>query len=234
MLIPQDREDEGPAILERVKRGEHVESYETVRRRKDGSLIDILLTVSPIRNAQGTIIGASKVSRDISERKRAQEHQQFLVRELEHRAKNLSAVIQSIVNRTLIEGQTVAGAKKVLTGRMMALAQAHSILADAAWRGAPLGEIIQRNFAGFSKRFDVSGCDIVLNTPAAQQFALALPMSLRRTRPNTGLCQFAAVASQLSAAWNVETGTAPFHSSGKKPAGRPYPRPTTKDLAAPF
>jgi PAS domain S-box-containing protein len=174
MLIPSNRHDEGPAILERIKRGERVEHYETVRQRKQGSVIDISLTVSPIRNAQGKIIGASKVSRDIVERKLAQDHQQFLIRELEHRAKNLFAVILSVINRTLVEGQTLAAAKEVLTGRVMALAEAHAILSEAAWRGAPLAEIIQRNFAGFSKRLEVRGCDIILNTPAAQQFALAV------------------------------------------------------------
>jgi len=194
MLIPVNRNDEAPAILDRIKRGERVESYETIRQRKHGSLIDISLTVSPIRDAQGKIIGASKVSRDITERKRAQERQQFLIRELEHRANNLFAVIQSVINHTLVEGQTLAGARKVLTDRVMALAQAHSILADAAWRGASLAKIIQRSFAGFSTRLDVHGCDIILNTPAAQQFVLAVHESsaaMRRTalprtpRPNS-------------------------------------------------
>jgi PAS domain S-box-containing protein len=65
-LIPSDRQDEEPAILERVKSGERVERYETVRQRKDGSLIVISLTVSPVRNAEGTIVGASKIARNIS------------------------------------------------------------------------------------------------------------------------------------------------------------------------
>ena len=73
MLIPPNRRDEEPAIFERIKRGERVEHYETVRQRKHGSLIDVSLTISPVRNAQGKIIGASKVFRDITERKRAQE-----------------------------------------------------------------------------------------------------------------------------------------------------------------
>jgi PAS domain S-box-containing protein len=115
-LTPPNRHDEEPAILERIKRGEHVEHYETVRQHKQGQLIDVSLTVSPIKNGQGKIIGASKISRNISERKRAQDLQQFLIREIEHRAKNLFAVIQSIVDRTLTEGQTLAGAKDVLIG----------------------------------------------------------------------------------------------------------------------
>ncbi|MGC2078574.1 MAG: sensor histidine kinase [Xanthobacteraceae bacterium] len=97
-----------------------------------------------------------------------------MVRELEHRAKNLFAVIQSIVSRTLIEGKTLAAGREVLIGRLNALAQAYSLLAEAAWQGAPLAEIIQRQFAAFSKRFNLSGCDVVLNTLATQHFALVI------------------------------------------------------------
>lgn len=73
ILIPADHIDEEPEILRRIRRGERVEHYETVRIRKDGRRINISLTVSPIRSSDGTIIGASKIARDISERKRAQE-----------------------------------------------------------------------------------------------------------------------------------------------------------------
>jgi PAS domain S-box-containing protein len=72
LLIPPERHDEEPGILERIRRGEGIEHYETVRRRKDGSLLDISLTVSPIRDAKGKIIGASKIARDITRRKRVE------------------------------------------------------------------------------------------------------------------------------------------------------------------
>ena len=72
LLIPEDRLDEAPQILERIRRGEAIEHYETVRRRKDGSLLDISLTVSPVRDASGRIVGASKVAREITERKRTE------------------------------------------------------------------------------------------------------------------------------------------------------------------
>ena len=70
ILAAPDRENEMPAILERIRRGEKVDHYETVRRRKDGSLVDISLTVSPIRDETGRIVGASKIARDITERRR--------------------------------------------------------------------------------------------------------------------------------------------------------------------
>ena len=72
MLIPPDRYDEEPGILNRIRAGESIDHYETVRRRKDGRLIDISLTVSPVYDSSGRIIAASKVARDISARKRAE------------------------------------------------------------------------------------------------------------------------------------------------------------------
>src|SRR5205085_6421393 len=65
MLIPPDSEDEEPVILKRIIDGERVDHYETIRARKDGTLVNVSLTVSPIFDSSGTIIGASKISRDI-------------------------------------------------------------------------------------------------------------------------------------------------------------------------
>lgn len=72
-LIPEDRRDEETRIVERLRRGERVEHFETVRRHKSGGLLDISLTVSPIRRLDGTIIGASKIARDITQKKRAED-----------------------------------------------------------------------------------------------------------------------------------------------------------------
>jgi PAS domain S-box-containing protein len=73
LIIPPDRRDEERAIVERLTRGERVDHFETVRMRKDGSLLDVALTISPMKDAAGRIVGASKLARDITERKRAEE-----------------------------------------------------------------------------------------------------------------------------------------------------------------
>jgi PAS domain S-box-containing protein len=73
ILAPPARIDEMPAILNQIKQGHRVDHYETVRRTKDGQLLNVSLTVSPIRNAGGDIVGASKIARDITERKRLEE-----------------------------------------------------------------------------------------------------------------------------------------------------------------
>jgi PAS domain S-box-containing protein len=72
-LLPEDRVEEEALILERISQGLHVTHFETVRRRKDGSLLDVSLTISPIRNRFGAVVGASKVMRDITERRRAEQ-----------------------------------------------------------------------------------------------------------------------------------------------------------------
>jgi PAS domain S-box-containing protein len=80
MLIPPERQDEEPTILGRIRRGERIDHYETVRQRKDGTLLDISLTVSPLRDGRGTVVGASKIARDITDWKRAQQQREDLLR----------------------------------------------------------------------------------------------------------------------------------------------------------
>jgi PAS domain S-box-containing protein len=91
-LIPPDRPEEEVEILEKLRRGERIEHFETVRLRKDGRSVDVSLTISPIKDSSGRIIGASKVARDIGERKRADaERDELLMREKAARAEAQAA-----------------------------------------------------------------------------------------------------------------------------------------------
>lgn len=93
MLIPADRLEEEAAILGRIRRGETIEHYETIRRRKDGALLDISLTVSPIIGADGKVAGASKIARDISERRRTERALAAAQEELARRAADLETTV---------------------------------------------------------------------------------------------------------------------------------------------
>jgi PAS domain S-box-containing protein len=73
LIIPEDRRDEEVKIVERLRRGERVDHFETVRRRKDGTLLDLSLTISPVKDSAGRVVGASKVARDITERKQVEQ-----------------------------------------------------------------------------------------------------------------------------------------------------------------
>jgi PAS domain S-box-containing protein len=87
ILIPPEQHNEERTILDKLRRGERVEHYETRRRRKDGTIIDISLTVSPVRDGEGRIVGASKIARDITERKRLQAERNRLLQQ-ERAARN--------------------------------------------------------------------------------------------------------------------------------------------------
>ncbi|NOJ50363.1 PAS domain S-box protein [Bradyrhizobium sp. WSM 1744] len=101
ILFPPGREDEEPAILARIRRGERIHHYETVRRRKDGTLLDISLTVSPVRDSTGKITGASKIARDITDRKEAERKLQ----ESEQRLSELLAAIPAAIYTTDAQGK---------------------------------------------------------------------------------------------------------------------------------
>jgi PAS domain S-box-containing protein len=127
VLIPEERHDEESVIQEKILRGEPVTHYETVRQRKDGTLVDISLTVSPVRNAAGRIVGASKIARDITERKRAQEQQKLLLGEMSHRVKNVLAVAGGLVSLSARTAQTPEEMAKAVQNRLGAYSRAHDL-----------------------------------------------------------------------------------------------------------
>ena len=130
-------------------RGERVDHYDTVRRRKDGSLIDISLTVSPLKDADGRIVGASKIARDITERKRAQEQQKLLVNEMKHRIKNSLATVQAIATQTLNQH---AKERDAFIARLHALGNAHDLLTSETWDTASLHAIVTQALKPFQEQ----------------------------------------------------------------------------------
>ena len=100
ILVPPDHPDEAPELLERIRRGERIEHLETIRVRKDGSRAPVSLTISPIRDAEGNIIGASKIARDITERKQAER----ALRASEARFRQLADAMPQIVWTTGPDG----------------------------------------------------------------------------------------------------------------------------------
>jgi PAS domain S-box-containing protein len=137
ILIPADRHNAEPMILERVRRGESVDHYETVRQRKDGSLIDISLTVSPIKNEKCQIVAASKIARDITESKRSQTQQELLLREMDHRVKNLFALSISVLSLSGRSANSVPQLVESAGARLSALARAHALTLSHGPADAP-------------------------------------------------------------------------------------------------
>jgi PAS domain S-box-containing protein len=176
IVIPQDRQDEERGILTRIRRGERIDHFETVRQRKHGSLIVVSLTVSPVKNAEGKIVGASKIARDVTEQKRAQEQIATLAREAEHRSKNLLATVQATVS--LSQSDTPDGLKQAIEGRILALAKVHSLFVETRWIGAELSTIATQELSPYSEkgkwRVQIDGPQVLLEPNAAQVVAVTL------------------------------------------------------------
>lgn len=145
-----------------------------MRQRKDGSLVDISLTVSPVKDAAGKVIGASKIARDIGERKQAQARQELLAREVEHRTKNLFAVVLAVAARSFAGKHTVQDAEAAVMSRLRSLGQTHVMLIEKEWHGADLAEIVRSEMSPFTERIHIEGPRLMLQAKVAQDFALAL------------------------------------------------------------
>jgi PAS domain S-box-containing protein len=176
IIIPSDRRHEERTITERIRRGEHIEHYETVRQRKGGSLIDVSLTVSPIRGLEGKVVGASGISRDITDRRRSEAQIAVLTREAEHRAKNLLANVKAMVR--LSQSDTPDGLKKAIEGRIEALANVHSLFVRSRWTGAEVGSLVKQELSPYSgggeTRTLINGPTVILKPDLAQMIAVVL------------------------------------------------------------
>src|SRR4029077_3712089 len=168
LVIPQHRQSEEREILTRIRRGERIDHFETIRQRKDGSLIHISLTVSPVKDADGTIVGASKIARDITEQKRNQEQIRVLAREAEHRSKNILSNVQAIIN--LSQAGTSESLKEVISGRIQAMANVHSLFVETRWIGAEVSAIAKQELAPYLDEHDtrvrIKGLQTVLEPTA--------------------------------------------------------------------
>ncbi len=209
-LIPPDRHDEEVRILDRIRRGERIDHYETVRQRKDGSLIDISLTVSPIKDANDRIIGASKIARDITERRRAQEQQKLLLREMNHRVKNLFALAGGVVTLSARSAGTPKELAEAVRERLAALARAHELtLPDPAGGGGQdpttLRALVQTILAPYvneeQERITIAGPDVPVSGSAVMSIALLLHEIA------TNAAKYGALSSQngrVDVRWAVE------------------------------
>jgi PAS domain S-box-containing protein len=176
ILIPPDCQKEEEAIMQGIRRGQRVEHYETVRQRKHGELIRISLSISPVRNAQGNVIGASKIARDITEQKRSQAQIVNLAREAEHRTKNILATVLATVR--LSHSDTSDDFKQLIEGRISALAKVHTLFVESRWAGAELHHLVTQELLPYSgereARVRIDGPAVMLEPSSAQTVAISL------------------------------------------------------------
>jgi PAS domain S-box-containing protein len=204
IIVPDDLRDEEMRILARIRAGERVSHFDTIRRRKDGTLVPISLTISPVRAADGRIIGASKIARDISERKRFEETYQALSREVNHRSKNLLAVVQSIIRYTVTHSPRQDFIRRI-NERLRALSANQDLLIESNWRGVKLADIVHAQLDHVDRlptdRVSLTGDAIALVPTAAQAVAIAIHELA------TNAVKFGALlegAGKVAISWRVE------------------------------
>ena len=174
VIAAPDRTDEMPAIMRRLRAGERIEHYETRRQRKDGTIVDISLTVSPIRDENGTIVGASKIARDITQQVELRNRLELLRREVDHRAKNILQVVQALLRLT--RADSLEGYISALEGRIRTLAEAQTQVAENRWRGAELGRLLRQALGAFGddEKLSIAGPELFVSADAAQALAITV------------------------------------------------------------
>jgi PAS domain S-box-containing protein len=174
-FIPSDEEAMHQSMLQRKLDGERSTQYEMHLLGRDGRQRFTLEVNSKLMlDVDGKPAGIHSIARDVTDRKAAEARQAVLIRELQHRTKNMLAVIQSIATSTLRRGSDLETARNALVGRLHALAHAQEFVASGAGGGAPLRDLVDAELAAFGARASVRGDAVIAGSSFAQMFALVI------------------------------------------------------------
>jgi PAS domain S-box-containing protein len=178
VAVPHSERAKVRAVFERMMQGEFEDTqfYENSVLHTDGSERLVAWHNTVLRSPEGDIIGTLSSGEDITERRRAEERERLLAHEIDHRAKNLLAVMQAVVQLT--SATDPEAFRHAVSGRLGSLARTHSLLAASRWEGADLKKIVEDELAPFARsdtdHLTVDGEELQLLVPAAQALALVI------------------------------------------------------------
>ena len=176
-FMSSDRQAEARGNLERRRNG-IAEEHDFEFRRKDGTAVWTLLATNPVHDKDGTVVGALAMVTDITERKRAEQHQSLLLHELDHRVKNTLATVLALNDLTMENAESLDAFRSAFAGRVQAMARTHEALARARWQEVSLDEIVSTVLAplgaGEVSRIAARGDAIRVSPRAITPLALAL------------------------------------------------------------
>lgn len=164
-------------LVARVRHCGHAITADDLRRRKDGSIVQVIFCLAPLRDGDGRLTGYAAVAHDITERQRQEQTRQLLVGELNHRVKNTLAIVQAMASQTLQGSAGLADFLPNFSGRLHALSAAHNVLTTTAWQGASLASLVRDQLElgdGGIERYQVDGPNVWLDPQAAVRLALVL------------------------------------------------------------
>lgn len=204
LIEPEDVERLQEALLRVARTGEPLQTEFNVRR-PNGELRRCMGTVAAGLDASGRVARMSGVTVDITERRAAEERQALLAREVDHRARNALAVVQSIIR--LSRAQSIDSYVAIVEGRIRALALAHILLSQSRWQGADLRRLVDEELAPFrtgeTDRVSTAGPEVLLHPASAQALAVALH------ELSTNAAKYGALSStsgRLVLGWELQQG----------------------------
>lgn len=204
-LIPEHLQHEETEIIRKLKQGQRIDHFDTVRLTKDGREVQLSITVSPIRDLSGRIVGASKVARDITQRKQDEAFQQLLVQELNHRVKNSLAIVQAIASQSLRRSPSPEHFTESFNGRVQALAKAHDLLIRQRMAGTSLQDLVREQVCLGQiddQRITFAGPEVVVSGRDAIHLALVLHELATNAR-KYGALSPKQMSGRLAISWNV-------------------------------
>jgi PAS domain S-box-containing protein len=222
LLHPDDWEPLRQVVL-RMAKGERTQQVEFRVRRPNGELRWCTGTAAASVDAAGDVARISGVTIDVTERKEAEERQVLLAREVDHRARNALAIIQSIIRLT--RAKTVDDYVATVEGRIKALALAHTLLSDSRWHGADLGTLVAEEFAPYrtGNKVQLEGPNVSLSPATAQGIALALHELATNAAKHGAL---SSLKGKVGLTWQLQSDILTLHwvESGGPPIKTPSSR----------
>ena len=222
LLHPDDWEPLRQVVL-RMAKGERTQQVEFRVRRPNGELRWCTGTAAASVDAAGNVARISGVTIDVTERKEAEERQVLLAREVDHRARNALAIIQSIIRLT--RAKTVDDYVATVEGRIKALALAHTLLSDSRWHGADLGTLVAEEFAPYrsGNKVELKGPNVSLSPATAQGIALALHELATNAAKHGAL---SSLKGKVGLTWQLQSDILTLHwmESGGPPIKTPSAR----------
>lgn len=229
--------DGRPYPMSECPLGQVIETHRVVKKHEDiffhrnGSPVHVSCSNAPVM-LKGEMVGAVLIAIDITERKRAEEHQRLLMHELNHRVKNTLATVQALVAQTLRTSSSHSEARAAIDARLTALSRAHDVLTRERWDGADLHDIVAQAVEPFAlARFHVAGPEVRL----APSKALAIAMALQELATNaTKYGSLSNTSGQIFLSWRIEGAPSVpcLHFSWQEKGGPPVVPPSRRGFGS--